>query len=64
MTSPAIRTRIAPSPTGKIHIGTIRTALYNWAFARKHEGKFILRIEDTDQKTPGPRRSRRDYASY
>jgi len=50
MTSPAIRTRIAPSPTGKIHIGTIRTALYNWAFARKHEGKFILRIEDTDQK--------------
>lgn len=50
MASPTIRTRMAPSPTGEYHIGHIRTLLYNWAFARKHEGKFILRIEDTDQK--------------
>lgn len=43
-----IRTRIAPSPTGKLHIGTARTALFNWLFARKNGGEFILRIEDTD----------------
>jgi glutamyl-tRNA synthetase len=40
--------RFAPSPTGYLHIGGARTALYNWLFARKHNGKFILRIEDTD----------------
>jgi glutamyl-tRNA synthetase len=45
-----IRTRFAPSPTGYLHIGGARTALYAWAFARKHGGKFILRIEDTDQE--------------
>jgi glutamyl-tRNA synthetase len=43
-----IRTRIAPSPTGFLHLGTARTALYSWAFARNHGGKFVLRIEDTD----------------
>ena len=43
-----IRTRFAPSPTGFLHIGGARTALFCWAFARKHAGKFILRIEDTD----------------
>ncbi|MCK4307364.1 glutamate--tRNA ligase [candidate division WOR-3 bacterium] len=43
-------TRIAPSPTGFLHVGTAHTALYNWLFARKHGGKFILRIEDTDIK--------------
>jgi glutamyl-tRNA synthetase len=43
-----VRTRIAPSPTGFLHLGTARTALYSWAFARHHGGKFILRIEDTD----------------
>jgi len=43
-----IRTRFAPSPTGYLHIGGARTALYSWAYARKHGGKFILRIEDTD----------------
>lgn len=43
-----IRTRIAPSPTGKLHIGTARTALFNWLFAKKNGGEFILRIEDTD----------------
>jgi glutamyl-tRNA synthetase len=43
-----IRTRFAPSPTGYLHVGGARTALYCWAYARKHRGKFILRIEDTD----------------
>jgi len=45
-----IRTRFAPSPTGFLHIGGLRTALYNYVYAKKHHGKFILRIEDTDQK--------------
>jgi len=44
-----IRTRIAPSPTGFLHLGTARTALFSWAFARHHGGDFILRIEDTDE---------------
>lgn len=44
-----IRTRIAPSPTGPLHIGTAHTALFNWLFARQKSGKFILRIEDTDK---------------
>src|SRR4030043_370692 len=43
-----IRTRFAPSPTGHLHIGGVRTALFNWLFARHHRGAFILRIEDTD----------------
>jgi glutamyl-tRNA synthetase len=43
-----VRTRFAPSPTGVLHIGSVRTALYCWLFARHHEGQFILRIEDTD----------------
>ena len=43
-----VRVRFAPSPTGQLHIGNVRTALYNWLFARKTGGKFILRIEDTD----------------
>ena len=43
-----IRTRFAPSPTGFLHLGGARTALFAWAFARHHGGKFILRIEDTD----------------
>ncbi|MBV8380413.1 MAG: glutamate--tRNA ligase [Paucibacter sp.] len=47
MSSP-IRTRIAPSPTGFLHLGTARTALYSWAYARHHGGQFVLRIEDTD----------------
>ena len=45
-----IRTRFAPSPTGFIHLGNLRSALYPWAFARHHQGQFILRIEDTDQE--------------
>ena len=43
-------TRFAPSPTGHLHIGGVRTALFCWAYARKHGGRFVLRIEDTDQK--------------
>lgn len=49
-------TRIAPSPTGLFHIGTARTALFNYLYARKHGGKFILRIEDTDKE-----RSKKEY---
>jgi glutamyl-tRNA synthetase len=45
-----VRTRIAPSPTGMLHLGTARTALFCWAFARHHRGTFILRIEDTDRE--------------
>ncbi len=45
-----IRVRIAPSPTGFLHVGTARAALYNWLFARKQEGTFVLRVEDTDLK--------------
>ena len=48
-TPSSIRVRFAPSPTGALHIGGVRTALFNWLFARRHGGKFILRIEDTDQ---------------
>ncbi len=48
--SNTVRVRFAPSPTGPLHIGGVRTALYNYLFAKKHGGTFILRIEDTDQK--------------
>lgn len=50
MTKTNIRVRFAPSPTGPLHMGGVRTALYNYLFARKNNGTFILRIEDTDQK--------------
>ncbi|MBI5670897.1 MAG: glutamate--tRNA ligase [Chloroflexi bacterium] len=49
-----VRTRFAPSPTGSLHIGGLRTALFNWLFARHYGGTFILRIEDTDQKRFDP----------
>lgn len=45
----SIRTRFAPSPTGYLHVGGARTALFNWLFARKHGGTFVLRVEDTDE---------------
>ncbi len=51
-----IVTRFAPSPTGNFHIGSLRTAIYNYLFAKKNEGKFILRIEDTDKE-----RSKKKY---
>lgn len=47
--SKTVRVRFAPSPTGYLHVGGARTALYNWLFARHHQGTFVLRIEDTDQ---------------
>ena len=43
-----MRVRFAPSPTGQLHVGNARTALFNWLLARGHDGTFILRIEDTD----------------
>ena len=52
-----IATRFAPSPTGRIHVGNIRTALHNWLWARKHGGRFILRLDDTDAE-----RSREEFA--
>jgi glutamyl-tRNA synthetase len=51
-----VRVRLAPSPTGTLHIGTARTAVFNWLFARRHGGQFLLRIEDTDRE-----RSRQEY---
>lgn len=54
MTSTPVRTRFAPSPTGSLHIGGLRTALFNWLYARRFGGQFILRIEDTDQKRFDP----------
>ena len=56
MTNPSIKVRFAPSPTGELHIGGARTALFNWLFAKKQGGKFFLRIEDTD-----PERSQEKY---
>lgn len=50
-----VRTRFAPSPTGRLHLGNVRTAVFNWLFARRHEGVFVLRVEDTDveRNVPG-----------
>ena len=45
-----IRTRFAPSPTGFLHVGGVRTALFSWLFAKHHGGQFVLRIEDTDSE--------------
>ncbi len=60
MTSPAaaVITRFAPSPTGHLHIGGGRTALFSWAYARRHGGTFLLRVEDTDQKRSSEAASR------
>ncbi len=52
-----VRVRFAPSPTGPLHAGNVRTAVFNWLFARQQNGKFIIRIEDTDEE-----RSRQEYA--
>jgi len=53
-----VRVRLAPSPTGTLHIGTARTAVFNWLFARRHGGQFLLRIEDTDKE-----RSKAEYTA-
>lgn len=55
---PGIVTRFAPSPTGYLHIGGARTALFNWLYARRHKGKFILRVEDTDRERSTPEMAR------
>src|SRR5262245_63652822 len=49
-----VRARFPPSPTGFLHIGGARTALFNWAYARRHGGAFVLRIEDTDAERSTP----------
>src|SRR5262245_66042540 len=50
----AVRVRFAPSPTGYLHVGGARTALFNWLFARQHGGTMILRVEDTDAERNKP----------
>jgi glutamyl-tRNA synthetase len=50
----SVRTRFAPSPTGYLHIGGARTALFNFLFARRHGGQYLLRIEDTDRQRSTP----------
>ena len=50
----SVRVRLAPSPTGTLHIGTARTAVFNWLFAKRHGGQFLLRIEDTDRERSKP----------
>src|SRR5690554_4685755 len=50
MTATVVRTRFAPSPTGSLHIGGVRTALFSWLYARRHGGQYVLRIEDTDRQ--------------
>ena len=49
-TNSSVRVRFAPSPTGFLHIGGARTALFNWLFAKRHGGTYILRIDDTDEQ--------------
>src|SRR3982751_1878968 len=46
----SVVTRFAPAPTGRLHVGNIRTAVHNWLWARKHNGRFILRLDDTDKE--------------
>lgn len=56
-----IRTRFAPSPTGFLHVGGARTALFNWIYARRHGGKFLLRVEDTDPVRSTPENTRKIF---
>ena len=49
-----VRVRLAPSPTGTLHIGTARTAVFNWLYAKHEQGAFVLRIEDTDKERSKP----------
>lgn len=59
--APAVRTRIAPSPTGDPHVGTAYVALFNYALAKKHGGRFVLRVEDTDRQRSSPAAERMIY---
>ena len=56
-----VRTRFAPSPTGFLHVGGVRTALFAWLYARHHQGTFVLRIEDTNKELGSERIIRYDY---
>jgi glutamyl-tRNA synthetase len=58
---PVVRVRFAPSPTGYLHVGGARTALFNWLFARHNGGKFVLRVEDTD-KLATPRKPFKSFS--
>ena len=58
-----VRVRIAPSPSGNLHVGTARTALFNYLFAKKNNGKFVLRIEDTDAERTSIKRPWRSMES-
>ena len=53
MVKPNSVVRFAPSPTGLLHVGNVRTALFNWLFAKRHGGTFILRFDDTDRQRKG-----------
>ncbi len=59
-----VRTRFAPSPTGYLHVGGARTALFNWLFARKHQGQFLLRIEDTDRQRSSEEMTRKIFEGF
>jgi glutamyl-tRNA synthetase len=59
-----VRTRFAPSPTGFLHIGGLRTALFCWLYARRHGGQFVLRIEDTDLERSTPRPFSRSWTAW
>ncbi|MCC2669736.1 MAG: glutamate--tRNA ligase [Armatimonadetes bacterium] len=59
-----VRTRIAPSPTGLPHVGTIRNALFSWLFARRHGGQFVFRLEDTDRERYDERSEQALYDSF
>jgi glutamyl-tRNA synthetase len=52
MAAPVVR--FAPSPTGLLHVGNVRAALFNWLFARRHDGQFVLRLDDTDRQRSKP----------
>jgi len=56
-----VRTRFAPSPTGSLHVGGVRTALFNYLLAKKTKGSFVLRIEDTDEKRSFDKYAREQY---
>ena len=63
ITDSQVRVRFAPSPTGYLHIGGARTALFNWLFAKHHNGTFILRIDDTDEQRSTEASMQEIYAS-
>ncbi len=58
-----IRVRYAPSPTGSLHLGSLRSVIFNWLFARHHQGKFLLRIEDTDLERSKPEHTKAIYSA-